>query len=348
MLIKKIIGNEKFIEELENKSASFLLGNSVTETCNIEGITQAGIPGMIHLTPTLDSEFVCTGRVYSMEDIAETPKGVPTPALITRAIHQLIPFHSLEVLDLGLKVIPKIENHKLYSFNIKPSSSIDIGAGIDSKKIYEKGLEFGSNYETDSDYIIMAESTPAGTTTAKAVTKALGYKTEGLFSSSFKNVPTDIKDKTINQALDLIKDEEDIFKKLDSVSDNMLLFVAGFITTASKNKKVVLAGGTQMASALLVANSLGSDFNEENIGLFTTKWVVEDRNSDIKKILEQLDFTPNCFYSDFSFFKTNVPPLKLYDQGEAKEGVGAGGAICYGFLNGLDSQGIIEEIEKSF
>ena len=41
--------------------------------------------------------------------------------------------------------------------------------------------------------MILAESIPAGTTTANATVKALGYECEGYFSSSFKNNPSDIK-----------------------------------------------------------------------------------------------------------------------------------------------------------
>jgi len=45
--------------------ADFLLAASVTRTCEIEGITQAGIPGKIPLTPTLDAEFLATGKAAS-------------------------------------------------------------------------------------------------------------------------------------------------------------------------------------------------------------------------------------------------------------------------------------------
>jgi len=36
---------------------------------------------------------------------------------------------------------------------------------------------------------------------------------------------------------------------------------------------------------------------------------------------------------------------KLYDEGEAKEGVGAGGALVYGILNGLGKEDITKEVE---
>ena len=91
-MIKTITGNKDFIEYLRGKKATFMLALSNTKTYEIPGLTQAGIPGLLHLTPTLDSEFVCLGEVRSLENIAETPKGVPTPALITRAVHLLNPY----------------------------------------------------------------------------------------------------------------------------------------------------------------------------------------------------------------------------------------------------------------
>ncbi len=53
-------------DSLPSGKADFLLGASVTRTCEIEGITQAGIPGKIPLTPTLDAEFITNEQVFSM------------------------------------------------------------------------------------------------------------------------------------------------------------------------------------------------------------------------------------------------------------------------------------------
>jgi len=69
------------------------------------------------------------------------------------------------------------------------------------------------------------------------------------------------------------------------------------------------------------------------------------RNSNIKALLEMLDFPINAYYSDFDFAKSQHPALKLYDQGEAKEGVGAGGALVYGCLNGLTKEEITTKLE---
>ena len=333
--------------QLPEGKADFLLAASVTRTCEIEGITQAGIPGMIPLTPTLDAEYITNEKVFSLGELAETPTGVPTPALITRATHNLAPFSSIEILDLGLQTQP--QNCKIYNYGITPSDSIDKGANINAQEIFAKGMEFGKKYELKGNYLILGESTPAGTTTAAASALALGYDVANDFSSSFLNVPNDIKTKTINAALSLVNEDMSNFEKLGIVSDNMLLFCAGFLVEASKRFQIVLAGGTQMAACLLIADKLREDIlmriKHDNVMLATTKWVAKDENSNIAHILEQLSYTSNAAYTTFSFANAEIEILKKYDEGEAKEGVGAGAALAYAKQNNITNEALLKQIE---
>ncbi len=348
-MIKNITGKKDFIENLRGKSATLMIALSNTKTANIEGITQAGIPSMLHLTPTLDSEFVALGEVRSLGQIAETPKGVPTPALITRAIHLLHPFKNIEFLDLGLAVKPKIDYFKIHDFGIFPSGRIDEDAKIKASEVFQKGVEFGQNYTTKNNYIILGESVPSGTTTATATTLALGYDCKNKFSSSFKNVPNSIRETTIAKALSNIKEGDEIFDILGRVSDNMLIFNAGFILGLNNRIPLILAGGTQMACVLMVANKIlevmDGVIETSNLALCTTKWVYEDKNSDILGLLEMLNFSLNAYWADFDFSLSHHPALKLYDEGEAKEGVGAGGALVYGLLNGVTKENITRKVE---
>ncbi|ADG93494.1 conserved hypothetical protein [Arcobacter nitrofigilis DSM 7299] len=349
-MVKNIIGKIDFAEFLRGKKATFMLSLSNTQTVNIAGLTQAGIPGKIHLTPTLDSEFLCTGELRSLGEIATTPSGVPTPALITRAVHLLKPYSNIELLDLGLEVSPKVDYFKTHTFGISPSKSIALDAKIDALDIFQKGLAFGQTYECQDDYIILGESVPSGTTTARATCEALDYDCKEFFSSSFKNSPTTIRDETVKNALYHVRSDDDIFAKLGRVSDNMQIFNAGFILGLNNKIKVVLAGGTQMASVLLIVNSIlrtmGGEFDTSNLALCTTKWIKEDDKSDIKTLIELLDFKIDAFYVDFDFSLSTHPALKLYDEGEAKEGVGAGGALMYGLLNGLSKADITKQVES--
>lgn len=334
-------------DSLPEGKADFLLAACVTKTCEIEGITQAGIPGKIPLTPTLDAEFITTQKLFSMPELAETPSGVPTPALITRAVENICSFSAIEILDLGLEVKP--QQTQLHNFGISQSDSIATGANINAKEVFAKGMAFGQSYELKGSYLILGESTPSGTTTAASSALALGYECRNDFSSSFLNVPSSIKEETINASLSLLDDTMDNFTKLSIVSDNMLIFCAGFLLEASRRFHVVLAGGTQMAACLLIADKLKEDvlmrLKSENITLATTGWVANDKNSDIKHLLELLSYTPHSIYTEFSFANAEIPVLKKYDDGEAKEGVGAGACLAYANANKQTNKDVLDAIE---
>lgn len=334
-------------DSLPEGKADFLLASSVTYTCEIEGITQAGIPGKIALTPTLDAEYITNEKVFSLSDIAETPNGIPSPALITRAVHNLCPYASVEVLDLGLAPTP--HNTPLHTFSIQPSDSIVTGANIDAKAVFAKGMDFGRSYELQGNYLILGESTPSGTTTATASCLALDYDCASHFASSFAHEPHSLKSKTIAQALCNIDASMSRFEKLSLVSDNMLLFCAGFLLEATRRFHVVLGGGTQMAAVLLIADALREDvlmqLKSENLTLATTHWIHQDSSSDIHALLSLLSYTPHAIYTEFSFEKTEIPILHKYDEGEVKEGVGAGASLAYAHQNNIENSLLLNEIE---
>ncbi len=346
-----IIGKQDFLESLRGKDASFLLSCSVSNTCEIPNLSQAGIPGKLHLTPTLDAEYLTLKEVRSLDNIATTPKGIPTPALITRAVHELKPFKAIEILNLGFEIEPQIEHFEIHNFDLKPSGNIVNNASINAFEVFQKGVAFAQEYQAKGEYTILAETIPTGTTTATATAMALGYNCENCFSSSYKNVPSSLKQEVLQKALAHINTSMDVFEKLSAVSDNMIIFNAGFILGLQASKhKLILAGGTQMASVLLVVNSIlqtmGGELDTSKVALCTTKWIAQDNNSDIKAILEQLDFPINAYSADFDFSHSKSEVLKLYDQGEAKEGVGAGGALVYGLINGLDKNSVVQKVEQ--
>jgi uncharacterized protein (TIGR00303 family) len=338
---------ERDIGTLPQGTADFLLAASVTRTCEIPGITQAGIPGRVPLTPTLDAEFVSTGRVFSLENLAETATGIPTPGLLTRAVQTLTPFAAVKILDLGLTVTP--QQCDVVDFGIEASPSIAEAEAFDAKAVFEKGRQFGRTYRPEGDYVIVGESTPAGTTTAQAAIAALGFSHDGLFASSFKEAPVAIKQHTLDAALGKLTSGMSLFEKLGHTADNTLLFVAGFVLEACRRFPVVLGGGTQMAAALLIANKIGGrdglPMDPRKITLCTTRWIAEDGASNLIALIGQLDFRPRALYADFLYAEATIPVLKLYDEGEAKEGVGAGAAIAYGYMHGLTRPQITARVE---
>ena len=52
------------------------------------------------------------------------------------------------------------------------------------------------------------------------------------------------------------------------------------------------------------------------------------------------------FQDYFDFSESNHPALKLYDEGEAKEGVGCGAALCYAAINAVNKKELTTKIES--
>ena len=70
----------------QDKQADFLLAACVSGH------------GQTSLISALDTEYISTGKVISLDDTIEAP------ALMTRATHELFSFKAIQILDLGLNV----------------------------------------------------------------------------------------------------------------------------------------------------------------------------------------------------------------------------------------------------
>ena len=70
--------------------------------------------------------------VLATKELPKTPNGLSTLALISRAVHNLDAFSSVEILDLGLDV--------------------------EAKEVFAKCMTFGKSYELKGNYLILGES----------------------------------------------------------------------------------------------------------------------------------------------------------------------------------------------
>ena len=68
-----------------------------------------------------------------------------------------------------------------------------------------------------------------------------------------------------------------------------------------------------------------------NIALGTTKWIVNDRTSDVRSIVRQIGNVP-ILAADLDFGPSKHDGLNVYEKGLVKEGVGAGGISVAAFL----------------
>ena len=110
----------------------------------------------------------------------------------------------------------------------------------------------------------------------------------------------------------------------------MLGVVAGLIVGATeRGTDVTLAGGTQLAGAAALARHAGVD---APLSLSTTSFVAADGTAAIDGLAHDLEL--DLLITDPSFEKRDHPAVDGYVAGEAKEGVGMGGALA--ILDGTD------------
>ncbi|MEG9193782.1 MAG: TIGR00303 family protein [Candidatus Methanoglobus sp.] len=320
------------ILDLMNKKVLFALVIGNTRTAEIPGITVAGANAeLIKYTPPADAELLYYGRCLSIDSIPATPDGKPTPALISRTVLRLTKIPVL-VVDSGLMVKPKIPHVTL---NAPVGNNIANERAMsyeDAKKTVENGRILGEQLAKLTDLVIIGESIPAGTTTAGAVLKALGF--EPKVSSSMPTNPVELKRKVIESAVKRVKSRDPI-EIISAVGDPV---IAGIVGILDGCRRALLAGGTQMVA---VAN-LAKRISDCEIAIATTEFVAKDRTAD-------LSLAPcDVFVARIPLAKSRYPGLRAYAEGFVKEGVGAGGLSFFATKTGISEEKLLEEIERDY
>ncbi|MCE8425600.1 MAG: TIGR00303 family protein [Candidatus Methanoperedens sp.] len=311
-----------------------------TETAKIPGISAAGkSPELTDYTPAADAELVETGNPISINEPAMTPSGAPSPAVLTRA-SMLLTGMPCFFINAGLRVRPKIPTIDLDS---KPGGNIRTGYAVsDVMATYHKSVELGKKLSKFTDLVIIGESVPGGTTTAMGVMQALGY--DGKVSSSFSDNPLGLKERVI---LEGMKKAGIIFgsltcqpmRAIECLGDPMMAAAAGLVD--GLNTKVVLAGGTQMVSVLSIIKSLGL---KRDVSIATTKYVAFDTTANFENMTRLLGY--QAFVADPGFRNSKFKGLHMYENGDVKEGVGAGGAMFAAAMCGFSQKKFLEKAEE--
>ncbi|MCL7415814.1 MAG: TIGR00303 family protein [ANME-2 cluster archaeon] len=318
----------------------FLCVLSNTDTAKIPGISAAGrLPALIDYTPAGDAELVTLGRTIGNSEPPMTGNS-PTPAVMTRAALQLtgMPFM---FINCGLRILPQIP---LLDVGAHPGGDIRNGQAVqDAGLIYENSVELGRQIRRFSDFVIIGESVPGGTTTAMAVLQALGI--DGMVSSSFPKNPMDIKQQVVAQALDragiafgdLLNEP---MRAIEYVGDPMMACVSGLVE-GLKGTPSILAGGTQMMAVMAIIKFLGI---ENNISIATTKYVAEDGTASFLETVSALGYA--AYVVDPGLDRSKNPGLRMYESGVVKEGVGAGGAMFVAGMMGIGQRELLEKVEE--
>jgi uncharacterized protein (TIGR00303 family) len=294
-----------------------------TNTARIDGISAAGADAdlMAH-TPSADLEVVTYGRPVGAPVVPVSPSGCPTPAVVTRAARELLGFDCLAV-DAGLARPTRA-----------PTVALGSGAGRDVRhprpvpaagETFEAARRLGRDLPDDE--LVLGETIPGGTTTALAVLTALGER--ATVSSSLPENPVALKQSVVDEALDASDLSPgdcagEPVRAACRVGDPVLAAVAGLIVGATASgTSVTLAGGTQLAAAAALVRHAGVDAALE---LATTTFVADDGTAAIRDLAADLGL--DLTVTDPGFERLDHPAADAYVAGEAKEGVGMGGALA--------------------
>lgn len=301
----------------------FVLVGGTTSTARIDGISAAGADpdAMVH-TPSADLEIVEYGHPIRAPVVPVSPTGCPTPAVVTRAVRELLAFDVLAV-DAGLArptAAPTV------TVGGEPGTDIRTARPVASAPdAFETARRLGRSLPDDE--LVIGETIPGGTTTALGVLTALGERPS--VSSSLPQNPLSLKRDVVGEALRASglsagATAGSPVETVQCVGDPVLAAVAGLTIGASDaGTAVTLAGGTQMAAAAALVRHAGTD---ATLSLATTSFVATDDSAGIRDLATDLDVALTV--TDPGFDAMDHPALDAYVAGEAKEGVGMGGALA--------------------
>ncbi|MEN3034774.1 MAG: nicotinate mononucleotide-dependent phosphoribosyltransferase CobT [Candidatus Methanosuratincola petrocarbonis] len=341
-----------FINRIGGSKPIFACVIASTETAKIPGLSAAGaMPEITDYTPPADVELLFYGKCRCIDGVPVTPDGIPTPALITMSALRLsgIPYF---VVNGGLRVLPKVP---FIDVGGRPGKDIRSGSSVENpQEVYERSSIIGRQLSRLADYLVVGESIPGGTTTALSVLMAMGVDARRKVSSSMPNNPHDLKLRVVDAALGAAgihfgSLERDPFRAISSVGDPMMPAAAGLIAGAAEDVPVIMAGGTQMCAVLKVIQSLSPGVLG-NLAIGTTRWILEDKTSDIMELVSKIAPVP-VLAAGLDFSDSIYSGLRAYELGVAKEGVGAGGSSIAAMLasgGAITKDSLLREIEVNY
>ena len=338
---------------LRGKRPLFVCVIASTDTALIPGISAAGASlELIPFTAAADAEVLAYGAARCLAGLPCNPLGPPGPALITLAALQLAAIPHV-VVDAGCRIAPDVPYVDLHA---EPGGLITEGNAVPgAHELFEAGKTLGRDLAARSDYLVVAESVPGGTTTALALLLALGIAADGRVSSSLAGNAHDLKSRVAREALrhiDWAAVAADPLVAVGTLGDPMQAAAAGIASGAGLGgAPVLLAGGTQMIAVLALLHRLAAAGRAEaieSIAVATTRWVVEDPTADAAGLMRDVSVEP-LLATGLSFAASHYPALRRYEEHLVKEGVGAGGAaVAAALAADLGCAALLERVECLF
>jgi uncharacterized protein (TIGR00303 family) len=314
-----------------------------TRTAAVDGISAAGAdPELRSHTPAADAEIVAFGRPVAAPATPVSPTGCPTPALVTRAVRELLGFDLL-VVDAGLGAKTAAPTTVV---GAEPGADVRAAEAVPAAgDVFAAARELGR--ELPDDELLVGESIPGGTTTALGVLAALG-EPHGV-SSSLPENPLALKREVVSAGLEESGLERgdaagDPVAAVESMGGPVQAAVAGLAAGAVESGgTVTLAGGTQMVAAGALVRHAGV---ETPLGVATTPFVADDETADLRAAARSLGF--DLAVTDPGFDRSTHVAAERFRLGEAKEGVGMGGALWLADREGVGMAAVRARTERLY
>jgi uncharacterized protein (TIGR00303 family) len=272
-----------------------------------------------------------------------------SPALISHVVlRDLGLLERLLVVDAGCPIAPATPHLRLPPPEGQgPARCLSSGAAMAPERVralLERGRRWGAASQPAWP-LLVAECVPGGTTTALGVLRGLGVAADGLVSGSLRTSAHGLKSGLAAQGLAAAglaprpgwaasAAGADPLAVLAAVGDPMQALAAGVaLGAAGRGVTVLLAGGSQMAAVLALALALAPAGDRQRLAahltVATTAWVAEEPDSDLRLLLQRIGcrwgVEPRLQVARLRFHGCSAAPLRDYERGFVKEGVGAGG-----------------------
>jgi uncharacterized protein (TIGR00303 family) len=318
----------------------FVLVAGSTQTASIDGISAAGAdPDLLSHTPSADAEILTYGRPVRAPVVPVSPTGCPTPAVVTRAVRERVGF-DVVVVDGGLAEpagAPTVDVGATPGRNVRDPVAVPAAADV-----FAAARRLGD--DLPAARLVVAETIPGGTTTAMGVLAALGERTD--VSSALPENPIERKRAVVDEGLAASDVEaggltDQPVAAVRQMGDPVLAAVAGLASGAlDAGAETVLAGGTQLAAAGALVRHTGRD---GPLTLATTSFVVADDSAAVRDIAADNDLDVTVTDPEFEA-RADHPAMAAYLAGEAKEGVGMGGALSLAEERGVGGDAVRESV----
>ncbi len=346
-----------------DQPVDLLLVLAATRTAEHEGISAAGSTAASRrYTALADAELLIHGPAGQRRwPLPPLPAGV-SPALLSHVAARRLKL-TPQVAALGLDQKPDFQCLAIEPLDQGPSACLSSGAAMPLSRVqhlWREGELLGRRLQRP---LVLAECVPGGTTTAQAVLTALGVEVAHLISGSARQPPQQLKQALVTRGLQRASlgaapSAEQI---LAAVGDPFQAFTAGVLVGAvSAEQPLLLGGGCQMLAVLALAmQALPASQRERLVAqvlIGTTGWLADEGAAAASQSPFEglVDATAGHVAAALSVLTCGVrfhnsahQPLRDYERGYVKEGVGAGALLLLAQLRGCSCAELVLDCERA-